>query len=220
MLKKNTLFHRTLQKLYLLVIFMAPVVLAIEFGDELLAYAEQKFGIEAKNRLLNWKELANNLNDQTEIEKVTRINAFFNQTRFISDLKHWGKEDYWATPVEMLITNGGDCEDYSIAKYFTLKSVGVADEKMRITYVKALRLNQAHMVLAYYPEPDADPLILDNLIKDLKPASEREDLAPVYSFNGTGLWLSRLRGQGKKIGEASKLERWVDVNTRLLNELK
>lgn len=212
--------NRFFRSFLVLVILIAPVVAAIEFSDELLAYAEKKFGVEAKNRLLNWQALTNSLSNETELEKVTRINAFFNQTRFISDMKHWGKEDYWATPVEMLITNGGDCEDYSIAKYFSLKSAGVADEKMRITYVKALRLNQAHMVLAYYPEPDADPLILDNLNKELKPASEREDLAPVYSFNGTGLWLSRLRGQGKRIGEASKLDRWVDVNTRLLNELK
>jgi predicted transglutaminase-like cysteine proteinase len=214
------LLNPYLRSFLLLVMLIAPVVAAIEFSDELLAYAEKKFGIEAKNRLLNWQALTNSLTNETELEKVTRINAFFNQTRFVSDMKHWGKEDYWATPVEMLITNGGDCEDYSIAKYFSLKSAGVADEKMRITYVKALRLNQAHMVLAYYPEPDADPLILDNLNKELKPASERDDLAPVYSFNGTGLWLSRLRGQGKRIGEASKLERWVDVNTRLLNELK
>ncbi|MCP5206734.1 MAG: transglutaminase-like cysteine peptidase [Hahellaceae bacterium] len=214
------LLNQYLRSFLLLVMLIAPVVAAIEFSDELLAYAEKKFGIEAKNRLLNWQALTNSLTNETELEKVTRINAFFNQTRFVSDMKHWGKEDYWATPVEMLITNGGDCEDYSIAKYFSLKSAGVADEKMRITYVKALRLNQAHMVLAYYPEPDADPLILDNLNKELKPASERDDLAPVYSFNGTGLWLSRLRGQGKRIGEASKLERWVDVNTRLLNELK
>jgi predicted transglutaminase-like cysteine proteinase len=216
----HVLLKQFLRPFLLLVIFIAPVVAAIEFSDEILAYAEKKFGVEAKTRLLNWQALTNSLRNESELEKVTRINAFFNQTRFISDMKHWGKEDYWATPVEMLITNGGDCEDYSIAKYFSLKSAGVADEKMRITYVKALRLNQAHMVLAYYPEPDADPLILDNLNKELKPASERDDLAPVYSFNGTGLWLSRLRGQGKRIGEASKLERWVDVNTRLLNELK
>lgn len=220
MLSKLTQSYPFIRALFLLAIFSAPVVIAIEFSDELLAYAESKFGVAAKDRLLNWKSMTDGLSDSSEIEKIKKVNAFFNQTRFISDMKHWGKEDYWATPVEMLITNGGDCEDYSIAKYFTLKSAGVADEKMRITYVKALRLNQAHMVLAYYPEPDADPLILDNLNKEVKPASERDDLAPVYSFNGAGLWLSRLRGQGKKIGESSKLERWVDVNTRLLNELK
>lgn len=207
-------------RVFLIITLIAPTVIAFELGDKLLRYVEEKFGSEAKSRLLDWEKLASDPSEKTELEKIAQVNDFFNRTRFISDMKHWGKEDYWATPVEMLITNAGDCEDYSIAKYFTLKTMGVDDAKLRITYVKALRLNQAHMVLAYYPDPEGDPLILDNLNKQLQPASKRTDLAPVYSFNGDGLWLSRLRGQGKKIGQASKLERWVDVNTRLLNELK
>ena len=98
--------------------------------------------------------------------------------------------------------------------------MGVPVDKLRITYVKAIRLNQAHMVLAYYETPSAEPLILDNLISDIKPASKRTDLVPVYSFNGDGLWLSKQRGQGKRIGESGKLSRWVDLNTRLLDGLK
>lgn len=212
--------NNSFRRLFFAAILIPSVVVGFDLSEKLLTYVEERFGTEAKTRLLNWQDLAIEIADKTELEKVEQVNNFFNQTRFVSDLRHWGKEDYWATPVEMLITNAGDCEDYSIAKYFTLKNAGVDDNKMRITYVKALELNQAHMVLAYYPTPDGDPLILDNLDKQLKPASQRNDLAPVYSFNGEGLWLSRLRGQGKRIGEASKLDRWVEVNTRLLNELK
>ena len=86
---------------------------------------------------------------------------------------------------------------------------------MKITYVKAVKLNQAHMVLAFYPEPGGEPYILDNLIDDIKPASQRKDLVPVYSFNGEGLWLSKLRGQeGKRFGSADKLKNWQDLLTR------
>ncbi|PID41781.1 MAG: sulfate adenylyltransferase [Proteobacteria bacterium] len=198
---------------------VTPIGLALELGNQLLDYAESKFGTTAKSRLLQWQELANSTPDSNELETLKKVNAFFNKARFVSDIKQWGREDYWATPVEMLITNAGDCEDYSIAKYFTLKEIGIADEKLRITYVKALELNQAHMILAYYATPTSDPLILDNLIDSIQPASKRPDLAPVYSFNGEGLWLSRLRGQGKRIGDASKLDRWVDVNKRLLNDI-
>ncbi len=205
--------------LIVILLLVTPIGLALELGNQLLDYAESKFGTTAKSRLLQWQELANSTPDSNELETLKKVNAFFNKARFVSDIKQWGREDYWATPVEMLITNAGDCEDYSIAKYFTLKEIGIADEKLRITYVKALELNQAHMILAYYATPTSDPLILDNLIDSIQPASKRPDLAPVYSFNGEGLWLSRLRGQGKRIGDASKLDRWVDVNKRLLNDI-
>jgi predicted transglutaminase-like cysteine proteinase len=196
------------------------MVYAFELGDKVLNFIESKYGISARERLETWQDIANSPADLTINEKLNKVNQFFNKAHFKSDWQHWGKEDYWATPVELLATNGGDCEDYSIAKYFTLKTMGVSVEKLRITYVKAIRLNQAHMILAYYETPEAEPLILDNLIGDIKPASKRPDLVPVYSFNGDGLWLSKQRGQGKKIGDSDKLSRWVDLNSRLLDNLK
>ena len=193
---------------------------AFELSDQLLNFIESKYGQSARTRLELWQKLATSPSQLSESDKLNQVNRFFNTAKFKSDLQHWGQEDYWATPVELLATNGGDCEDYSIAKYFTLKTMGVPVDKLRITYVKAIRLNQAHMVLAYYETPSAEPLILDNLIADIKPASKRTDLVPVYSFNGDGLWLSKQRGQGKRIGESEKLSRWVDLNSRLLDDLK
>jgi len=139
--------------------------------------------------------------------------------QFISDKKHWHKEDYWATPVEFLSTNGGDCEDFSIAKYFTLLEIGVPDERLRITYVKAIRLNQAHMVLAYYETPESEPLILDNLTKRIQAASQRRDLLPVYSFNGSHLWMAKERGQGRRVaGGSQRINLWRDLNVRMQKE--
>jgi len=121
--------------------------------------------------------------------------------------------------VEMLSTNGGDCEDFSIAKYFTLLELGVPDERLRITYVKALELNQAHMVLAYYETPESEPLILDNLINKIRSASQRSDLLPVYSFNGNNLWMSKERGQGRAIvGGSQRINLWRDLNIRMKQE--
>ncbi|UZW76220.1 transglutaminase-like cysteine peptidase [Alkalimarinus sediminis] len=200
--------------------FSVSMLYAFELSDKLLGYIESKYGQSARSRLELWQRLATTPSQLSTEDKLNQVNRFFNTTQFKSDLQHWGQEDYWATPVELLATNGGDCEDYSIAKYFTLKTMGVPVDKLRITYVKAIRLNQAHMVLAYYETPSSEPLILDNLISDIKPASKRTDLVPVYSFNGDGLWLSKQRGQGKRIGEAGKLSRWVDLNTRLLDDLK
>ena len=113
----------------------------------------------------------------SERQKLELVNDFMNRTPFKTDQEHWGKVDYWATPVEFLSTNGGDCEDFSIAKYFTLRALGVADDKLQITYVKETRVyNEAHMVLAYFATPDAEPLILDNINKTIQPASNRGDL--------------------------------------------
>jgi predicted transglutaminase-like cysteine proteinase len=204
----------------MLAALMASVAVALEFTLQLLIAIETQYGDKARARVEDWQQLLNTTRDLDEAEKLRQVNSFFNRITFLSDQEHWGQEDYWATPLEMLATNGGDCEDYSIAKYFTLKTLGVDQDKLRITYVKALRLNQAHMVLAYYATPDADPLILDNLTNDILPASRRTDLYPVYSFNGDGLWLSKQRGLGRRVGDADKLSNWKTMNERFLNQLR
>lgn len=202
------------------VLLLAFAVGAFELSSQLMDYVLDEFGPEAHQRLENWQRLQA-LASKAPINRQLRlVNSFFNRANFVSDIRHWGEEDYWATPVELLTTNAGDCEDFSIAKYLTLKSMGVPDEQMRIVYVKALELNQAHMVLAWYPKPDADPLILDNLINDIKPASQRNDLEPVYSFNGDGLWLNKSGGERERIGEPGKLSRWQDLNSRLTESFR
>ena len=193
---------------------------ALELSEKLMNYVQEEYGTEAVERLENWQRLHTLAATAPVKRQLMLINRFFNRPKFVSDMLHWGEEDYWATPVELLTTYAGDCEDFAIAKYLTLKSIGVPDDQLRIVYVKALELNQAHMVLAWYPEPDADPLILDNLINDIKPASQRPDLEPVYSFNGEGLWENNSSGEGERIGEASKLSRWRELNNRLTEALR
>ena len=183
--------------------------------DKLLQQVSEYYGEDAKQRLLEWQDVVQQNQHLSEQEKLELVNDFFNRVRFINDIDHWHQEDYWATPVEFLSTNGGDCEDFSIAKYFTLKELGIPMERMRITYVKALDYNQAHMVLTYYATPDAEPVVLDNLISEIKPASRRTDLVPVYSFNGNGLWLSKERGKGQRVGSSRRIRMWQDLGLRL-----
>ena len=198
-----------------LVFANAALVAGPEFGQRLLDYVGENYGPAARNRVMGWETLIANGATLSESQKLRQVNEFFNQLAFISDQDHWGKRDYWATPIEMLGTRGGDCEDFSIAKYFTLRQMGVDDRKLRITYVKALKLRQAHMVLAYYAHPAAEPLILDNLIAEIRPGAQRNDLLPVYSFNGDGLWKARERGQGRRVGTAERLNLWRQLNARM-----
>ncbi len=209
------------QLLFLSVFLAVSVGMAGKFGfsPEFLDEIAAQFGYRAQDRVVAWQQLIEKQQGGDEFQNIFAVNRFFNKVRFISDKKHWHRNDYWATPVEFLSTNGGDCEDFSIAKYFTLRELGVPDEKLRITYVKALKLNQAHMVLAYYPTPGSDPLILDNLIKKIRPASTRHDLLPVYSFNGENLWLAKERGQGRKLaGGSGRINLWRDLKVRMKKE--
>jgi len=177
---------------------------------------DAKYGSRAADRLVEWQELVDDNQDADEDDKLDIVNDFFNRVRFVDDIIHWNKKDYWATPLEMLATNAGDCEDYSIAKYFTLKALGVPESKLYITYVKAIRLNQAHMVLTYFETPKSIPLVLDNINKRILKATKRKDLVPIYSFNGDGLWLAKQRGKGRQVsGGASKLKNWNSLLKRL-----
>ena len=193
----------------------------VDFSDNLTAFVEKRWGREALTRMSVWQRLvrdnkaATAAGGRAEMVGLKQVNAFFNQVPFVSDLQNWKVEDYWATPTEMLGTFGGDCEDYSIAKYLSLKEIGVPIEKLRITYVRAINLGESHMVLAYYLTPDADPLILDNLTGDIRPASQRTDLVPVYSFNDDDLWVP---GNASRKGGASNVRLWRDLLEKLAKE--
>ena len=151
-----------------------------------------------------------------EVARLTAVNDFFNQRiRYAEDIEVWGVQDYWASPLEALSKGAGDCEDYAIAKYFSLLAVGMPVSKLRLVYVRAQIGGPqgalvAHMVLAYYAAPGAEPLILDNLITELRPASRRPDLVPVFSFNSEGLW----QGVGPQAAggdPTARLSRWREV---------
>ena len=187
---------------------------------QILQTAEQRYGPlgSAQGRIEAWNQMLQGETRQPEREQLTAVNRFFNQQlSFRDDTRIWRQTDYWATPVESLVKGAGDCEDYALAKYFSLRNLGVPSEKLRITYVKALTRNQAHMVLTYYATPSADPLVLDNLISDIRPASNRKDLLPVYAFNAEGLYMPGADG-GKRKGDAKRLSRWQDVLQKMQAE--
>jgi predicted transglutaminase-like cysteine proteinase len=197
-----------------LVVFITSAI-----SSELTLQIRKQYGEQAERRFIEWEELLQTAKNLPDLEKLQRANRFFNENVvFVNDIEHWKTEDYWATPIEFLATGGGDCEDFAIAKYFTLKQLGVDESKMRITYVKAFKLNQAHMVLTYFENPKAVPLVLDNLIPAIEPATKRRDLIPVYSFNGDGLWLAKSRGSGKRLGNAERLNLWQELNQRMQSQ--
>lgn len=207
-----------LTALVLLTLVAATVVADLTITSELLVKVEQRYGATARQRLGALHNQLQQLGDSSPLVQLKAVNAHFNSYSFRSDQEQWGRVDYWATPFELMAAGAGDCEDFAIAKYFALRSLGIGDEQLRLMYVRArtASLNQAHMVLAYYPLADAEPLVLDNLVPEILPASARRDLQPVYSFNGRGLWQAKARGLGKSIDSGDGgVPQWQDLLTRI-----
>ncbi|MDP2808946.1 MAG: transglutaminase-like cysteine peptidase [Rhodocyclaceae bacterium] len=193
---------------------------ALDF-DRLMAGIGQRFGPAAAQSFQDWRRLLDEAGALPVPDRLRRINEFFNRRiQFSDDAKTWGQSDYWATPMETIGRGQGDCEDFTIAKYFSLLNSGIPNEKLRLVYVKARTggpsstVQQAHMVLAYYATPDAEPLVLDNLITDIRPASRRPDLLPVFSFNSQGLWAGAGGNDPQGPGGPGRLTRWQDLLTR------
>lgn len=216
--------HRTLIFLAALLVCTATVKAAgiVEFSRGLLAHVQNHWGGEAVSRLQAWQaeerdalKAHDSKQSELDADEMWRFNLFWNSVPYLSDYRHWGIEDYWATPVEALASDAADCEDYSVAKYFSLKELGVPLESLRITYVRALNINESHMVLAYYPTPDADPYILDNLTDKLLRASQRDDLEPVYSFNDEDLWAVGANGFKAK---SSQIRLWSELLQKMEKE--
>lgn len=120
------------------------------------------------------------------IDQIEAVNRYMNRFPYVDDLANWGVDDYWATPLEFM-SRGGDCEDYAIAKFFSLRLLGFADEDMRIVVLQDLNLRIAHVVLVVYV--DGRALVLDSQIKNITSADKIFHYKPLYSINEAGWWL-------------------------------
>ena len=189
--------------LFVTLLFAEPYI-----SDLLITKIEAKYGAFAKNRFLYLNKVMAEAKESGELEQLRIINDFYNSVRYRSDQKNYKTKDYWATPIEFLGRDHGDCEDYVIAKYFALKSLGVDTKKLYFTYVKSTKFRQPHMVLTYFATPESIPLVLDNFNFKIFPADQRNDLIPVYNFNGENLYIAQKSGYGKKVEYNKSYKQW------------
>lgn len=176
------------------------------------------YGSQGLTILEEWFALLDQLQHADLNRQLREVNQFFNRRiRWDDDSNIWGVEDYWATPLETMGKREGDCEDYSIAKYVTLKELGVAGNQLRMIYVRA-RIGRsqhtiAHMVLGYFATPASIPMVLDNLVSTISRADQRTDLDPVFSFNSSGLWAGG--STRSRADPLARLSRWRNVIRRM-----
>lgn len=202
-----------------LAVLVAVGIAATDF-DRMLSLAQQQYGAGAVQTVTAWRKLIDESMALPDADKLNKVNTFFNRrVLYKTDMEAYKVEDYWASPLEFMGHGMGDCEDFSIAKYMTLRILGVPNERLRLIYVRYRTGNTppiAHMVLGYYADPTDEPVILDNMLSSVRPASMRTDLTPVYSFNSEGLWVGG--AASSSADPTTRLSRWRDVLDRMRQE--
>ena len=175
-----------MKSLILLVLFLFSNSFAYEFklnqkDKNLIEKSTQKSFI--LKRLAKYEEVKNKARNLDINKKLTQINLFINGSLAEFDNASMGIDDYWMTPKEFFIKGHGDCEDYVIAKYFTLLELGVKKENLYPAIVKVEGSASLHLVLLYVEDKNKSPLVLDNLSFKILPFSKRTDLTPKVAFN-------------------------------------
>jgi predicted transglutaminase-like cysteine proteinase len=138
--------------------------------------------------LREWQGVIDGLRDKPPMAQMGAINAYVNRRRYVVDPINWGRPDYWATPAQFFRKNG-DCEDYAIAKFLSLRALGYANEDMRIVILQDLNLGIPHAVLVVYLLGHA--FVLDNQTAVVMAAERIHHYQPIYSLNETHWWLHK-----------------------------
>jgi len=136
--------------------------------------------------LRNWLSFLATLRERPRAEQLAAVNHYANARKYVLDIDNYGLEDYWAVPREFLY-NDGDCEDYAITKFFSLRWLGYPIDALRIVILQDTNLRVPHAVLAVAAQNDI--MILDNQIQAVVSHRDVVHYAPVYSINEQHWWI-------------------------------
>jgi len=164
-------------------------MLARYFNEARLPDAPCSATVFNRCHLREWKKFLRGLRGETPAAQIRLVNEFMNRHPYVLDPRNYGVPDYWATPRQFL-TRDGDCEDYAIAKYMSLRALGFKPAQLRIVVLQDLNLGVAHAVLVVYRGNRA--LVLDNQIKTVVDQAAIRHYRPIYSINEEAWWLHRM----------------------------
>ena len=163
-----------------------------------------------------YEDLIQSAHRMLNTDALDHVNRFFNgRVRYASDFETWGKSEYWATPAEVLDRGQGDCEDFAVAKFFTLKRIGVDEDELNLVYCRIAPRSIPHVVVGYFDSPNVDPLILDSVVDDIVLARERSDLSLILGFNSKGLWVFKNGVRHKISTNPKRLRPWKELMQRM-----
>ncbi len=157
-------------------------------------------------RIYNFKKFFQKTKTYDEIKKLNRVNSYINKIIGKAD-----KTNEWITPKEFMIRGRGDCEDYTLTKYFALKKLNIDTNKIYPSVVKVKGSKDYHMVLLY--EKDNKHLVLDNLSWKMLPLQKRKNLEFFYAFNEKGSYIMKnnrlVKEKNKKRGEVKYFQKII-----------
>lgn len=185
---------------------------AFVLPQQALHYENVNYGPDAVSRLEAWQVLINSAQESSELEKLQLVTDFFNSLSLIPQAKSSSlASQAWINPVQFLGQGQGSSEDFALAKYLTLKVMGIPPYKMRFAYVVSNITRKPQMVLVYYETTASDPLILDNITRKILYASERPDLRPIYMFNESSIWIPQANAPPKEVFSGDQLLHWKSM---------
>lgn len=137
--------------------------------------------------ILDWRVLLDSLHGKKFHEQLDAVNDWSNAHPYIEDIVNWGVQDYWETPYEFMEISG-DCEDYAISKYYSMRALGIPEERLRVIIVQDLNLGGIiHAILGVYDDDD-ELWILDNQAPQVLPALKIYHYRPIYGINEEAWW--------------------------------
>jgi predicted transglutaminase-like cysteine proteinase len=136
--------------------------------------------------LRDWQAFIESVRDLPRAAQLARVNRYANDHPYVLDSDNYGREDYWAIPREFL-PRGGDCEDFVLTKYFSLRRLGYGEDELRVVVVQDTNLRVPHAVLAV--ARGSEVLILDNQVQQVRSHRDIVHYTPVYSINDRQWWL-------------------------------
>jgi predicted transglutaminase-like cysteine proteinase len=156
------------------------------WSEDVYRDIRDRFGEAAERRAHRIWQFVSDYHSAAELEKAKQTNLLANHLPWIADRQKYSTSDYWATPLETVMTYGGDCEDIAITKFVILRMLGVPAEKMRLAHVVLRSSGKHHMVLTYQPDPVGEAIyVLDNMTPLMLTGAERRDLKLVFTVDAT-----------------------------------
>lgn len=144
--------------------------------------SEQIACTDAARRFLSIVDLGRKHEGRVQLGWLNR--AVNMAIRPVSDWAQYGLADFWASPLQTLGSEAGDCEDYAIVKYVALRELGILSDDLRLVIVQDDKREVGHAVVAVRYEQRW--LILDNRTMAILNAEDIHYYRPLFALDQQG----------------------------------
>ncbi len=131
-----------------------------------------------------WLEIRAGAAKRDGFDRLAYVHTALNHSiAYATDFQIFGAADYWASPLEV-VERAGDCEDYALAKYLMLKSLGADVAEMKLVALRENFSGQYHAILAVRFE--GEWLFMDNKRGGLTQEKDYADTRAIAIVDDSG----------------------------------